>query len=55
MKSKLYIFGDPKIREKVHEDEIREGLRFAAHCIDRAMAILGFCAVAMTALMICAF
>ena len=43
------------MREKVHEEEIREKLRFAAYCFDRAMACLGFATVAAAALMICAW
>ena len=55
MKPKTYIFGDPKIRAKVHEEEIREKLRFAAFCVEKAMACLGFTAVIAAALMICAY
>ena len=55
MKPKTYIFGDPKIRAKVHEEEIREKLRFAAYCFEKAMACLGFTTVAAAALMICAY
>ena len=55
MKTKTYIFGDPKIREKVHEDEIREGLRFAGYCVDRFFACMGFAAVAAVFLMVSAW
>lgn len=52
---KTYIFGDPKIREKVHEEEFREKLRFAAYCLDRAMAFIGTVVVAAAFLAVAAW
>lgn len=45
MKSKYYIIGDPVIRAKIHEVEIRDGLRFALKCTVYAFALIGFIAV----------
>ncbi len=55
MKTKTYIFGDPAIRAKVHEDEIREGLRFILKCIDWAFACIGFAALLTVYCQICAW
>lgn len=44
-KRKFYIIGDPAIRAKIHENEIRDGIKIWLKCTVYAFAFIGFIAV----------
>ena len=55
MKSKYYIIGDPVIRAKIHEEEIRDWLQFAFKCTVYAFSFIGVASVLAQVFQICAW
>lgn len=50
-----YLIGDPEIRAKIHEKEIRDWLKFAFKCTVYAFAVIGLIALLAAACQICAW